>query len=98
LQAEPIIARLAKANQVARKGDQSGSTLPNLAKLSTVDTRAEVAKQAGVSHGTYDSAKRVIDAVKSGARYIKHRGGLRLCDRYALQICKGGPLSITQIC
>jgi N6-adenosine-specific RNA methylase IME4 len=66
VQAEPIIARLAKANLKTSTGGANPQPLPKLAKAG-IDTRSESAKLAGVSHGTYDAGKRVIEAVKSGA-------------------------------
>lgn len=55
LQLEPLIAAKAKASQV-RKPE---SVLPILAKQNPIDTREEIAKMAGVSHGTIDKVKRV---------------------------------------
>lgn len=42
----------AKDNQVARKGEQLGTTKKNSAELSPVETRLELAKLAGVSCDT----------------------------------------------
>ena len=50
------IALLAKANQVVRKGEQSGATLTTLSHLG-INTRAEVAVLAGVSRIRVSSAK-----------------------------------------
>ena len=69
---EPIWARKAKANMQAGGVIGSAMTnrgLPNLANLAIapIDTRAEAAKAAGVSHGTYDAGRKVIAAVAAGA-------------------------------
>ena len=54
LQLEPLIAKRAKANQRERKGAQPGATKQNLAEL---NTRAEIAKAAHVSHDTIHKAR-----------------------------------------
>jgi len=50
---EPFYERRAKDNQ-----SNAGKGLPTLAK---VDTREELARKAGVSHGTYDKGKKILE-------------------------------------
>lgn len=63
LELEPLIAAKAKENIVASGGDRKSASaksgLPTLAE--PIDTREEVAKIAGVSHGTMYKVKKVRD-------------------------------------
>jgi hypothetical protein len=52
----PLIAAKAKAQQGIRT-----DLLPNLAKSNPINTRAELAKLAGVSHGTLDKGKLIME-------------------------------------
>jgi len=55
---EPLLKKKAKENQVIRKGNQAGSTLNNCANL---DTRAELAKAAGVSTRIIDESRLILE-------------------------------------
>lgn len=58
LQLEPLLAAKAKQNQVARKGEQAGTSCQKSDNLITpIDTKKEVAKVAGVSHDTVAKVK-----------------------------------------
>jgi hypothetical protein len=60
LRVEKEWAKMAKANQVARKGNQPGTSCQKSDKLSTpIDTKKELAKMAGVSHDTIAKVKAV---------------------------------------
>jgi len=59
LELESTIAARAKENQVERKGDQAGSTLTNSSNLQPVNTRAEIAKIAGVAEDTVAKVKKI---------------------------------------
>jgi len=63
---EELLRPIAKANQVERKGNQRGTTLAKLPKLSAIDTRKECAKSAGVGERTYDAGKMILEAAKRG--------------------------------
>ncbi|MDX5584302.1 MAG: DNA methyltransferase [Aureibaculum sp.] len=66
---KPIIAEKAKEKQI-----ESGGAVPQKSAKPTIDTRKEIAKQAGVSHDTIskveriqkDAAPEIIEKVKSG--------------------------------
>lgn len=65
----PILAAKAKANQIARKGEQAGASFQNSGKLpAPVHTEKELAKMAGVSHDTMFKATKVL---KEGAEDVK---------------------------
>jgi 16S rRNA G966 N2-methylase RsmD len=66
LQLEPLIAKRAKENQVERKGNQAGATCQKSDKLSSIDTKKEVAKAANVSHDTVSKVKIINKAVDAG--------------------------------
>lgn len=66
LELEPLIAAKAKANQVERKGNQSGSTCQKSDKLIPVDTKKELAKVANISHDTVAKVKVINKAVETG--------------------------------
>lgn len=62
---EEVVARMAKARQVERKGNQPGASLensPKLEPLPPIDTRAEAAKAARMSDFTYRAVKLVWQA------------------------------------
>jgi len=68
------IAAKAKANQVVRKGNQTGATSQISVELITpIDTQKELAKIAGVSHDTIHKQK----TRRSGYLHLT-RGGIRL--------------------
>jgi len=58
----------AKENQITRKGSQDGSTCPNLDKLEAVDTKKELAKIAGISHGNINKIEHIED---TGTKELK---------------------------
>lgn len=67
LELEETYAARAKANQVARKGSQRGTTCQKSDKLlQTIDTKKEVAKIANVSHDTVAKVKKIDAARKEG--------------------------------
>ncbi|MDD4892269.1 MAG: hypothetical protein PHU85_20295 [Phycisphaerae bacterium] len=73
LKLEPLVAAKAKANQTGFKGNQYSGPLTKLTKdQSPINTRAEIAKAAGVSEGTIDKArviaKRAPEEVKEQLR------------------------------
>lgn len=82
LQLEPLLAAKAKQNQVARKGEQAGTSCQKSDNLITpIDTKKEVAKVAGVSHDTVAKVKlinsnqdlinrEIIDDLRSNRRSI----------------------------
>lgn len=67
LELESVIKERAKKNQQMSQG-QGVKGLPNLANLNPTNTREEVAKLAGVSHGTLSYAKKVF---KDGSEELK---------------------------
>jgi len=54
-----ILAKKAKENQIIRKGDQAGSTLVILPKLESVNTREQLAEEAGISGRTLDKIEKI---------------------------------------
>lgn len=72
---EEVVARMAKARQVERKGNQPGATLENSPKLEPpIDTRAEAAKAASGQQGLENSPNPVaaepIDTLPPAEREI----------------------------
>jgi hypothetical protein len=59
LRLEDIYRARAKANQVIRKGDQGGASLPNSVNLEIVNTQKEISKIAGVGHDTIHRVKTI---------------------------------------
>jgi hypothetical protein len=68
LELEGVIAARAKVNQVERKGGQPGASLLNSAELKPIDTRAEIAKIAGVGHDTVAKVKKIEAAATPGGQ------------------------------
>jgi hypothetical protein len=65
---EPLIAAKAKANQVARKGEQAGPSCQKSDKLiDPIDTKKEIAKAADVSHDTVAKVKIINKAAEGPA-------------------------------
>ena len=53
LKLKPEIAKKAKENERVRKGNQAGASFPDLGNLNkTINTEKELAKKAGIGHGT----------------------------------------------
>ena len=61
LQLESEISARAKANQQLRKGGQPGASCQNSDNLDVIDTKRELAKEAGVSHDTVARVKYIRD-------------------------------------
>jgi hypothetical protein len=59
LKMKELIAAQAKEKQKERKGDQPGATLQKSANLKPIDTRAELAAMAGVSHDTIAKVEKI---------------------------------------
>lgn len=68
LQKKAIHEARAKANQKARKGDQPGASPAKLPDLSPVNTRAEVAKDAGLGERTI---AKIVTVEKNGSPELK---------------------------
>lgn len=56
---KPVFQEKAKENQIARKGNQHGTTSKNSVNLSPVDTQKEIAKASQVSHDTISKVKTI---------------------------------------
>lgn len=76
LRLEDAIAHRAKANLATSTGGKNPQPLPMLAKAA-IHTRAEVAKAAGISHGSIDKVKHIKAAEANGHVDAKTIAALR---------------------
>lgn len=78
---EPLIAAKAKEKQIATLKQNQSTVLPTLAERA-IDTREEIAKAAGVSHGTVAKVKKIMQAAPPEVKEAARNGEMSINQAY----------------
>ena len=83
LKLKPEIAAKAKENERIRKGKQAGASFPNLGNLNkTINTEKELAKKAGIAHGTIAKVEYIAKVADEVTKEKLRRGESSIDKEY----------------